>query len=355
MTARLLWGWSLSIGLLLVLLWLLKSILFPFLVAFLLAYTFDPLVGRISRFLPRSLSILLLLLAILLVLALFLLFVIPAVENESSQALQRLPGYLDRFRVEILPSVEQNFHVHVPRTFDEVLKALLPKGKEAFPGLFSSLSDGVLRFFSNTLGLIRGLVSLFLIPVATFYFLSDFNKIKEGTIALVPARYQREFRRIAGEIDVALSGFIRGQLLIVLCLMLLYSLSLWMVGIDLAVVLGMIIGLVGLVPYGDLVVGLAITLPLSLVQFQDYLHPLLVLACFGGIQMINGFGLTPKIIGSQAGLHPLWVTGSLVVGGDLFGLPGLLLAVPVSTVLLVSLRALARAYKGSSWFSSPAG
>jgi len=353
-TPRQLRGWVIAVALLAALCWVLKSILVPFLIAFLLAYALYPAVARISRYIPRPLAILLFFLAIILVLAAILLLVIPAVESEIALELERLPHYWDLFQKNVLPRIERTLRVRIPRTLDETTRTMFPKIKDESPGLVRSISEAVFHIFSNTVGLILVLINLLLIPFATYYFLADFEQIGRGAASLVPPRYRPAYHRIIGEIDTALSGFIRGQLLIVLILIMLYSVSLWIVGLDLAVVLGVLVGTMELVPFAGFMVGLTSAVLITLLQFQDLLHPLSLFALFSVVQIVNTFALTPKIIGHQAGLHPLWVMGALYIGADFFGIAGLLLAVPAATVIQVLLKALVRAYQSSPIFSSPA-
>jgi predicted PurR-regulated permease PerM len=352
MTASQLLGWGLGAGALLLILWLIKSILVPFLISFLLAYAFDPLVSRMARWIPRPPAILLLFLVILLIATLVLLYVIPVVQDQISQAIERLPVYLDLFRQEVLPRIERRFGVHIPQTLDEALEALLPKMKEAM-GLFQPLTYLVVRVFSNTLVLIIWLANLLVIPFATYYFLKDFERIKSGVVSLVPTRHKGRIDAVLDEVDHALSGFIRGQLLNVLILMVLYSAVLLIIGVDLSIVLGIVAGFMELVPYAGFIVGAGFSLLITTLQFRDLIHPVYVLAAFSAIQLVQGFILSPKIIGHHAGLHPLFVIAALYVGGDLFGFVGVLLAVPAATVLLVILKVSARAWRASAIYGAP--
>jgi predicted PurR-regulated permease PerM len=138
-----------------------------------------------------------------------------------------------------------------------------------------------------------------------------------------------------------------------LILSALYSLALLAVGVDLSVLLGMISGTLEIIPYLGFIVGLSFSLLMTTLQFQDILHPLSVLILFSVIQTAQGFFISPKVIGRQVGIHPLVVIAAITIGGDLFGLVGVLLAIPCAAVLLVVLKALVRAFKASSFFNVP--
>ena len=345
-------GWTFAVGSFLFILWVIKSVLVPFLVAFLLAYAFDPLIHRMERILSRPFSILLLFFGILLSLVLVLIYIVPIIQSEISVALQKFPHYLGLLK-ELVPAVENRFGIHIPRTFGETLDALLPKINEVSPKLFEPLTTFVVRVFSNTVVFIVWLVKLLIIPIAAYYFLKDFDRIKTGVANIVPTKFRSGFHDLVSEIDRALSGFIRGQLLVVLILSALYSLALLAVGVDLSVLLGIISGTIEIIPYLGFIVGMSISLLMTTLQYQDFLHPLLVLVLFSFIQTAQGLFISPKVIGQQVGIHPLVVIAAITIGGDLFGLVGVLLAIPCAAVLLVVLKAMVRAFKASSFFNVP--
>jgi predicted PurR-regulated permease PerM len=177
-----------------------------------------------------------------------------------------------------------------------------------------------------------------------------------GTRMLVPRRHEPLVSRLARQIDDVLGAFIRGQLIVMLALGLIYSIGLWAIGLDLAIIIGLTAGLLSIVPYLGTFVGVAAALIAAIFQFQDIPHLLLVAAVFVIGQMLEGMVLTPKLVGDRIGLHPVAVIFAVLAGGQLAGFLGILLALPVAAALNVLVRYLHEQYRNSDFYEQePAG
>lgn len=342
------WGWLTILAVGIVLLYLAKSILVPFIVALLLAYAFDPVVDFLERRrIPRAVGVWLILGMIAAVFVLFLLVVIPVIQSELARAIEQLPVYVARIQKELLPYLENRFGFQIPKTLDEVTAAVLPRLQEQAPNIFRPITAILLSFFSNTAHLLIALANLIVIPFAFYYLLKDFDRLKERIAEYIPPRHRPEVYRWLRELDQSLSGFIRGQLLVVLILAGAYSAGLTLIGVELAFVLGIIAAFGEIVPYVGFIVGLSLSVLVAFLQFQDLLHPVYVVALFALIQSIQGLVVAPLVMGQQVGLHPLVVIAAVYIAGDLFGFIGVLLAVPGAAAVVVLIKALAEHYRRS--------
>ena len=183
----------------------------------------------------------------------------------------------------------------------------------------------------------------------------DWDSLMARLVALVPRDMEREVRRLAGECDEVLSAFLRGQMLIMVILGLVYAIGLFFVGLDLAFLIGMIAGLASIVPYLGFIVGFGAAAVAALFQFGDPLMLVWVLAVFGVGQALEGMVLTPLLVGDRIGLHPVAVIFAILAGGQLFGFVGILLALPVAAVVMVFVRHLHGRYLASEYYDAPAG
>ncbi len=333
-----------------------KSILAPFLVALLLAYAFDPVVDRLEeKRVPRSLAIWLIFSAIVAALLSFLLFVLPTLQDQLTLTFNQLPSYLSHLHQEVFPALEKRFGIRFPKTFEETLEPVIVRLKEEAPALFKPVTTFALSFFSNTLGMLVTLANLVIIPFIFYYLLKDFDRLKKQLASFIPPRYRDEVFRRFSEIDLSLSGFIRGQVLVILFLGILYVAGLSWIGLDLSFALGIIAAAGEIVPYVGFAFGLTLSLAISFLQFQDLLHPLYVILLFGGVQALQGLAIAPLVMGKQVGLHPLVIVTAVYVAGDLFGLIGVLLAVPGAAIFVVILKAFAEYYHSSALFNESQG
>lgn len=338
---------ALALGALFALLWVLKAALTPLVAAFVIAYLLDPLIDRFeARRVKRPIAIFLLLGGVGVVNLGFLLFVIPRLARELSALAERMPGYLERFVTEVVPQLEARIGVQVPKTIEEALGQL--SGAEL--GALASLRDvltGTLTTLSGTAGV---LIALLVIPILAYYLLVEFDQILARLGSWVPPRYRGYVFEKARTVDRLIAGFLRGQLLVAGCLGVLYAVGFSVIGIDLAIGVGLLAGALALIPYlGNAVAVTSATL-LCILQFGVGWQLGAVLGWYAVVQTLEGFVLTPRIVGQSVGLHPGVVIVALLIGGDLFGFLGLLIAVPAAAIVKVFAQEASAAYRSSTLF-----
>jgi len=335
------------------LLYRLAPVITPFALAAGLAYLGDPLVDRLERLkffrwpVNRTAAVGVVFVLLTLLVAGMLLLVIPKTIEQIRQLIDRMPMILEWVVNTAIPWVEAKFGVQFPAidvaSLSETFKIYWKELGAAAVNVIGSVSAGG-QFLVNSL------LNLVLVPVVSFYLLRDWDRLIEGIRRLIPTRVEPIVSGLAKEIDDVMGAFIRGQLMVMVALGLIYTLGLWIMGLDLAFAIGMLAGLLSIVPYLGTLVGVVAALIAASFQFQDLLHPMLVLLVFGVGQTLEGMVLTPKLVGDQVGLHPVAVIFAVLAGGQLFGFLGILLALPVASALNVLLRYADGQYRKSHLF-----
>ncbi|HDZ56243.1 MAG TPA: AI-2E family transporter [Pseudomonas xinjiangensis] len=345
MTSDYRWYWAAGLLAFVVMIYLLSPILSPFLVGMLLAYLGDPLVDRLERMgMSRVVGVLVVFAAATGLLTLAVVILVPMLTNQISALRDQIPAMIDWVNQTALPWVEVRTGISV----SEFQLATVGERIRENIGDSSGVVGAVLaQATRSTMALITGLVNLVLIPVVGFYLLRDWDTIVERARGLIPRDHEPLVVKLLGDCDEVLGAFIRGQLLVMLALGILYSFGLWLVGVDLALLIGMLAGLASLVPYLGFAVGIIPAVLVAAFQFGDLIHPAAVVAVFSIVQMLEGTVLTPWLVGDKIGLHPVAVIFAVMAGGQLFGFVGILLALPVAAVIMVLLRYMNHHYKTS--------
>ncbi|HQY49144.1 MAG TPA: AI-2E family transporter [Thermomonas sp.] len=342
--------WSaLALGLLWVV-WLLAPILSPFVIAAILGWLGDPMVDRLeARRISRNTAVILVFGAMAVVLLVVAVLLIPVLEDQVMILVNSLPGYRDWFVGTALPWVEHRTGLQILSWLDpERLFVLIREHWQSAGGAASAVLGYVSR---SGFALLGWLANIVLLPVLSFFFLRDWDLIVGRIGLLVPRDHFDTVRRLALESNEVLGGFLRGQMLVMLILGLLYALGLWLVGLDLGILIGLIAGLLTFVPYlGPAFIvlfgGIA-----ALVQFGDWQHLAGVGVVFAVGQLVESFVLTPMLVGDRIGLHPMAVIFAVMAGGTLFGFLGMLLALPVAAVVNVLLRYTQERYRQSRLYA----
>lgn len=329
------------------LLYVLKAALTPLAAAFLIAYLVDPLIDRLEALgLGRRLAILLVLAPLGVLFFGFLLLVVPNLAREVAELAQRLPGYLERLATDLLPALESRLGLELPDTLGAVMGQL--RGLEG--ELLTQLGNLLKTSVATLTGTVSALVGLVVIPVLAYYLLVKFDDLLELAEAWIPPRYRDYVRNKARVTDRLISGFVRGQLLVAAVLGVLYAVGFLVIGIDLAIGVGLLAGVCALVPYLGSVVAVLTSSVLCVLEFGVDGHLLAVLGWYVTVQVFEGYVLTPRVMSGSVGLHPALVIVALLIGGDLFGFLGLLIAVPLAAVLKVFVAELLERYRHSSLF-----
>ncbi|HET9048238.1 MAG TPA: AI-2E family transporter [Chiayiivirga sp.] len=332
------------------LLWLLGPVLTPFVIAALLAYVGDPLVDRLERLrLSRSGAVAIVFALMTLALVGVVLLLIPMLERQISTMIEQFPRYRDWFTGTALPWISARIGVDIEGIELDNVFAMLKQHWQQAGGVAATLWGGISK---SGLVILNWVVNLALIPVVAFYLLRDWDVMVEKIRLLIPRPIEPVAVRLARESDSVLAGFLRGQLSVMLALGTIYWLGLWMVGIELALLIGMIAGLVSFIPYLGAIVGIGIGLIAALVQFGDWTHVVLVCVVFGVGQMLESIALTPWLVGDRIGMHPVAVIFAVMAGGQVFGFIGVLVALPVAAVVMVLLRYLYERYTASRLYGA---
>ena len=322
----------------------LGSALTPFLIGAILAYLGTPVVNRLQkRGVPRAVSTLLVILFIGLLLAALFFVLIPLVQSELVTITRRVPDLFAQFTARVAPILEEKFGVTLALDFDSLREFVTENAQEA-RDLSAKLLSGVKTGSAIVLTI---LVNLALIPVVMFYLLRDWNMLLERVDELVPLRWRPQVRGIAREVDGVLAEFLHGQLLVMLALAIYYVIALSIVRLDHALAIGILTGVLVFIPYVGFGLGFMLGVLAALLQWHGFPAFFAVLAVYGIGQLLENYVLVPLLVGDRIGLHPLAVIFALLAFGEVFGFAGVLMALPVSAMLLVGLRHLRRAYVAS--------
>lgn len=327
-------------------LWLLHDILLPFVAGIALAYALAPVADRMERLgLNRTVAALLIVgLFVVLLIALMLLLV-PLLVQQGAALISHIPGYFKRVKELII---------------DQSLPWLnwLEGGDstERVSDLVSQVASWLLSFSYSLWTGGKALVSfasvLIVMPVVTFYLIRDWHRMVGIVDGWVPLRQRDTVRRLAGEIDAAIGGFLRGQLGVCLVLGCFYAIGLMLAGLEFGLLIGLIAGVITFVPYIGSMTGLMIAASVAIAQFWPDWHRIaIVVGVFLVGQFVEGNIVTPKFVGERVGLHPVWLIFAMFAFGYLFGFVGLLVAVPLAAAIAVLLRFGIRQYFGSSFYT----
>ncbi len=327
-------SWLIALALTGWLLWLLAPVLTPFIAAALLAYIGDPLADRLQRLkFPRTIAVVSVFILTFVGLGLLVLLVVPLIQTQISALLEALPGIVAQIEQVWLPKITEIIGIESGE--DIGLGAFLTR----YGDMAGSWGTTVLLSLSRSGGaLAAAVISLFLIPILTFYLLRDWDAILHKFAAIVPAHLRATVISLARETDQVLGAFLRGQVMVMIALGAIYAVGLSLVGLRFAVAIGVVAGLVSFVPYLGFVFGIALAGLTVALEPDSWLRLLGVIATFSIAQVIEGSFLTPKLVGDRIGLHPVLVIFSVAAGGQLFGFFGILLALPAAAVLSVLVR-----------------
>ena len=345
-----LWAW-LAIALVIGgLVHLLSPILAPFLAGAILAYVLNPLVGRLTgRWLPRLAAVILVLLVAAALLTALALVILPLFVKELRMMAERVPAFLAWVNEHVAPWLKERFAVQLQldiETVKQIAGSVLANNQDLVSGLLGSLKIGglaLLAFFVNAL----------LVPVVLFFLLRDWNGLVERLDAMIPRQLHARARAILAEIDAVLAEFLRGQLTVMLVMSVYYSIALSLTGLEFALPIGVITGLLVIVPYVGACTGILLGTLAAAMQFESLAGVAWVWLAFGIGQALEGMAVTPLLVGERIGLHPVAVIFALLAFGQVFGFFGVLLALPASAALLVALRHLRAAYLAGPLYGGP--
>jgi len=318
--------------------WLIDAlgpVLTPFLFGAILAYIGAPAMTALERRgIGRTLGALVVMTALAGFIALLVLIVAPLVAQEVNRIVRALPDILARAQKVWLPWLNATLGLSLSLDLT-ALRTLASENSDALGPITQKLTASLKVGGQVLLGV---MLNVTLVPVVMFYLLRDWPRVIAGIDSLLPQGLRPQIRALARQIDAVLSEFLRGQGLVMVALAVYYSVALWLVGLDYAIAVGLVTGLLVFIPYLGFGLGLTLGLLAALTQFTTPGPIVAVALVFAGGQLLEGFVLVPQLVGDRIGLHPLAVIFALMAFGQLFGFVGVLLALPASAALLVAAR-----------------
>ncbi|RVU32823.1 AI-2E family transporter [Neptunomonas marina] len=330
--------------------YLLGPILSPFLVGALLAYLTDPMADRLEEMgASRTSAVIIVFIVLGAFFSLAVLMVLPKLGQQIQLMMQQIPQVIDLFENKVFPALQTYLGTDAQIGDFSMIKTLIAGNWEETGNIMTQLAKSVTK---SSLAVMGWIANLLLIPVVTFYLLRDWDVMMAKIGRLLPRNIEPKVTMLATESDEVLGAFIKGQLLVMLALGTVYAVGLWLVGVNLALLLGMLAGLASIVPYMGFIVGIVASGVAAYMQFQDPIILVWVGVVFGIGQALEGMVLTPLLVGDRIGLHPVAVIFAIMAGGQLFGFVGILIALPVAAVIMVFLRHLHDGYKRSHLYGS---
>lgn len=338
----------LVVVLVLALAYVLRGVLVPLFLAFLLAYALDPFVDRLEAMkVPRSLGAVLVMLGIVALVSTVLVYTVPLFIEEMTDATATLPDKLLALQMRAEPWISSSLHIKLPHTMSDVWRAVTERVQTG------GMMDTARTALFGTLGYVGVALSALIVPVFALYLLIDFDRIVARVEQLIPRRWTPGISSVARDIHKTLSGYVRGQLTANVVLAALYATGLRMVDIRLAVGIGVMTGMLAFVPYVGFTLGLFTALTMAVLDWQGFGTILGVIAVMGGVQVIDSMVITPRIVGRSVGLAPLEVLITMMAAGSLFGFLGVLLAVPLGAVAKILVQRAVSRYLASPFYNRP--
>ena len=296
----------------------LGGILTPFIIAAVLAYILNPLVGKLEAHgIKRGRASMWVMLFALFLLTALLLVIVPMLVQQSQSIIQKLPQFADYIHRTALPWFNQKFGHYLSLNNETAANWLRSNAQT----IQTRIQQALPALMQSGASLATSLSNIVLLPLLLYYFLLDWARWEAGATELVPRRYLDTYTRITGNMNTVL-GF----------------------------AIGMVAGILVFVPYLGAFTGLLLATLAALLQFGSWHGLVSVWAVFAVGQFLESFLITPKIVGDKIGLSPFWVIFSLMAFGQLLGFVGMLVALPLAAVCLVLLQEGKQAYVSSSFY-----
>ena len=336
--------WAVGLFVFGICLFVLRGIMLPFVAGMAVAYFLDPVADKFEEWgASRTLATVVITVMFMLIAIGSFVLLLPLLYQQIVDFIARMPGYARAISDVVAPLSESLIARLEPQDVERV--------REAFANLTSQLVKWALglarELWRSGLAIVNILSLLIITPIVAFYLLRDWDRIVDKIDALLPRDHADVIRSQVKAIDETLAGFVRGQGLVCLALAVFYVVGLLITGLDFALVLGLLAGLISFIPYVGAIVGLVASVGMALLQFDEPLRIGAVAIVFVIGQVLEGNVLTPKLVGARVGLHPVWVIFGILAGGVLFGLVGILIAVPLTATVGVLVRFAVERYSES--------
>ena len=334
-------------------LYTLRGVLTPLFLAFAIAYVLDPVVDLLERLkLPRALGIVLVLLVLLAGVVLLVVLIIPGLIADVAGVVRELPRHAEAALAKLEPVLLQ-YDIRIPHTTSEWIQQFQGKADVAAGTLLGSISSGLRWLVGGTVSVMGAFAAALIVPVFAVYLLYDFDRITAGIRDLTPLRYRERVVGYAAEIDHVLGRFLRGQLVVMAILAVLYGGAYSLLGVRLAIPIGIIAGMLNFIPYLGSAFALVSGLLMSAIGGGGLAQFIGVVVAYTVVQSLEGFVITPRVVGQSVGLRDVWVLLALFLGGEMFGFLGVLLALPLAAVAKVFIGHAVTHYRATALFSSP--
>lgn len=332
--------WGIAAAVFFVLLWVLGDVILPFILGAAIAYFLDPVADRLEALgCSRAVATAIITISALLVFVVLALLVIPTLVSQTAQLISTAPEIAAQLQMVVTERFPElgDANSTIRQSLASIADTIQSRGGDVLNTVLSSFS-----------GVINAIVIFVIVPVVAFYLLYDWDNLVAKVDNLLPRDHAPTIRKLAAQIDRTMAGFIRGQGTVCLILGAYYAIALMLVGLNFGLVVGFVAGALTFIPYVGALVGGVLAIGLALFQFWgDWLWILLIWAIFQSGQFVEGNILTPRLVGSSVGLHPVWLIFALSAFGTLFGFVGLLVAVPVAASIGVIVRFAAEQYQSS--------
>ena len=342
------WPFWLSLGLtILVFLTLVKAILLPFVIGIMVAYFLDPVADRLELMkFSRQNATLIITTFFFTLIMIALVILVPLLYQQLESLLTALPKLINDNQRKLLPQVNHWLHGLDPDMSAKITEAL----QNTSITILGFVGDFLKGLMQSGFALINLLSLIFITPVVAFYFLRDWDRMVARLHTLLPRKHIVVIKKQLSLVDKTLSGFIRGQTQVCLMLGIFYTIALTVMGLQGGALIGFFTGIATFIPYVGMLSGTAIGLTVAWFQFQSLQGVLTVGAIFLAGQMIESNFVAPKLVGDKVGLHPVWIIFGMLAGGSLFGLLGVVIAVPLTAILGVLIKFLTAEYLKSDYY-----
>jgi predicted PurR-regulated permease PerM len=324
-----------------------SNVLFPFIIAGIFAYFLAPTSKFLSDKIGSPNLVTTIIISIFFILLIILsITIIPLLFNQLASLLHAMPLYIDNVKAILLPKI-----INIAASIEpESITKLENAAQNISLTIFKQLGSTVIKMLESSFALVNVLSLIFVTPIITFYTLRDWDKITNHVMALVPNKYYdvtiEQFRAI----DTTLSGYIRGQTNVCLMLAAYYAIGLSILGLNYGFVIGMLTGIFAFIPYVGVIAGFTAAILVGIFQFGFTTNLFILIGILAFGQFVEGNFISPRLVGNRVGLHPVWMIFSLLVGGSLMGFVGVLISVPVASIIAIFIRLFIKKYKNSMLF-----
>ncbi|WP_425360683.1 MULTISPECIES: AI-2E family transporter [unclassified Candidatus Tisiphia] len=342
--------WVIVVGTIIVTLTLISNILMPFFIAGIISYILQPIIDNLSLRYKLSRTIVVSVISFLFfsIFAIVMVVLLPIIYQQTTLLISKIPAYKDYLQTELIPVITAKFYSIAPDIADNIKNSI----SNFVNGIFLLITGLANNIWHVTMVTINLFVLILLIPLILFYFLRDWLTMSENINLLLPLKGKKKILKILSAINTSLSAYIRGQLNVCLLLSIYYGASLSILGVDLGLLLGVLSGFSIIIPFVGILISFSLTMIVSYFAFGmvSTLFYIIIIYLVGTI--VEGYILSPKIIGDKIGLHPLWIIFAVLALGNIFGFLGILFAIPIASIIKVLFLAAIDFYKSSKFYKS---